>query len=40
MEIAFYTPVSGVAEIAKATNLKGCPHTFVYIVYQCDLEIG
>jgi hypothetical protein len=29
----FYTPVSnGVAEIAKSTNLKRCPHTFVYIV--------
>jgi hypothetical protein len=24
----------GVSEIAKSTNLKGCPHTFVYIVYQ------
>ena len=23
----------GVAKIAKTTNLKGCPHTFVYIVY-------
>ena len=23
----------GVAEIAESTNLKGCPHTFVYIVY-------
>ena len=23
---------SGVAEIADSTNLKGCPHTFVYIV--------
>jgi hypothetical protein len=22
-----------VAEIAESTNLKGCPHTFVYIVY-------
>ena len=22
-----------VVEIAKTTNLKGCPHTFVYIVY-------
>ena len=27
----FYTPV--VAEIAESTNLKGWPHTFVYIVY-------
>ena len=25
---------TGVAEIAKSTHLKGCPHTFVYIVYQ------
>jgi hypothetical protein len=39
MEIAwlcarFYIPVSkGEAEIAKSTNLKGCPHTFDYIVY-------
>ena len=24
----------GVAEIAESTNLKGCPHTFVYIVYN------
>jgi hypothetical protein len=24
----------GVTEIAKSTNLKGCPHTFVYIVYM------
>jgi hypothetical protein len=24
----------GVAEIAESTNLKGCPHTFVYIVYD------
>jgi hypothetical protein len=24
---------TGVAEIAESTNLKGCPHTFVYIVY-------
>ena len=24
---------AGVAEIAKSTNLNGCPHTFVYIVY-------
>jgi hypothetical protein len=24
---------TGVAEIAKSTNMKGCPHTFVYIVY-------
>jgi hypothetical protein len=24
---------SGVAEIAKYTNLKGCPNPFVYIVY-------
>jgi hypothetical protein len=23
---------TGVAEIAEPTNLKGCPHTFVYIV--------
>jgi hypothetical protein len=41
MEIAlqcagFYTPVSnGVVEISKSTNLKWCPHTFVYIVYMC-----
>ena len=25
---------TGVAEIAKSTNLKRCPHTFVYIVYH------
>ena len=24
---------TGVAEIAKSTNLMGCPHTFVYVVY-------
>ena len=24
---------TGVAAIAKSTNLKGCTHTFVYIVY-------
>ena len=24
----------GVAEIAESTNLKGCQHTFVYIVYS------
>ena len=24
---------TGVAEIAESTNLKWCPHTFVYIVY-------
>ena len=24
---------TGVAKIAKSTNLKGCPHMFVYIVY-------
>ena len=23
---------TGVAKIAKSTNLKGCPHTFVYMV--------
>jgi hypothetical protein len=23
---------TGVAEIAKSTHLKGCPHTYVYIV--------
>jgi hypothetical protein len=23
---------TGVAEIAESTHLKGCPHTFVYIV--------
>ena len=25
---------TGVTEIAKSTNLKVCPHTFVYIVYK------
>ena len=24
---------TGVAEIAESTHLKGCPYTFVYIVY-------
>ena len=24
---------TGLAEIAESTNLKGCPHSFVYIVY-------
>ena len=24
---------AGVAEIAESTHLKGCPHTFVYVVY-------
>ena len=39
MEIAwqcarFYTPViNSVVEIAKSSNLKGCPHTFVHIMY-------
>ena len=28
-----FRQVACVAEIAKYTNLKGCPHTFVYIVY-------
>ena len=28
---------TGVAEIAESTNLKGCPHTFVYIVYKATL---
>ena len=28
-----YTSATGVAEIAESTNLTGCPHTFVYIVY-------
>ena len=42
MEIAwlcarFYTP--GVAEIAESTNLKGCPHAFVYIVYVSRLLV-
>ena len=26
---------TGVPEIAELTSLKGCPHTFVYIVLQC-----
>ena len=38
---------TGVAEIAESTNLKGCPHTFVYTVYvlagivyaHCTIEI-
>ena len=30
---ALYLSAMGVAEIAKSTNLKGCPHTFVCIVY-------
>ena len=25
----------GVAKIAESTNLKGCPHTFVYVVNLC-----
>ena len=25
-----YLSATGVAEMAKSTNLKGCPHTFVY----------
>ena len=25
---------TGVAEIVESTHLKGCPHTFVYIVYN------
>ena len=28
-----YLSATGVAEIAESTHLKGCPHTFVYIVY-------
>ena len=27
---------TGVAEIAESTNLKGGPHTFVYIVYLLE----
>ena len=27
---------TGEAEIAKYTYLKGCPHTFVYIVYVVE----
>ena len=39
MEIAcgvldfIHLSATGVAEIAKCTNLKGCPHNFVHIVY-------
>jgi hypothetical protein len=29
---------TGVAEIAESTNLKGCPHTFVYIVYLTQAQ--
>ena len=28
-----------VAEIAKSTHLKGCPHSFVYIVYSRKMVI-
>ena len=27
---------TGVAEMAECTNFKGCPHTFVYLVYVCS----
>ena len=29
----------GVAEIATSTHLKGCPHTFVYVVYFPCYEV-
>jgi hypothetical protein len=28
-----HLPAMGVAEIAGSTHLKGCTHTFVYLVY-------
>jgi hypothetical protein len=31
---------TGVAETAKSTNLKACPHTFVIIVYVDTIDIG
>ena len=30
---------TGVAEIAQSTNLKRCPHTFIYIVYYCAEDV-
>ena len=30
---------TGVAEIAEPINLKGCPHTFVHVVYFCIYSI-
>ena len=32
----YFIPLSptGVAEIVKSTNLKGCPHTFDNVVYN------
>ena len=32
--IFIHLSATGVVEIATSTNLKGCPHTFVYIVYD------
>jgi hypothetical protein len=29
-----HVSAKGVAEIAKSTNLKVCPHTFVHVVYM------
>ena len=34
--IFIYLSTTGVTEIAKSTNLKWCPQTFVYIVYKCN----
>ena len=30
---------TGLAEITKSTHLKGCPHTFVDVVYLCPPEV-
>ena len=35
--IFIHLSAMAVAEIAKSTNLKGCPHKFAYIVYICLL---
>ena len=32
MAVFIHLSATGVAETAKSTHLKGCPHTFVYIV--------
>ena len=29
---------TGVAEMVESTNLKGCPHTFVYLVTERAAE--
>ena len=38
--LIIHLSATGVAEIDKSTNLKGCPHTFVYMVYMLHIGHG